>query len=327
MSSNNKKGSSKALDTVEASSVLDSIAIPTFAINDQHEITHWNQAIAKASGYPAEEMIGTKNQWKPFYSTPRPTMSDLIVDGGKDDAIKTFYSNKYQKSSVLDSAYEAEDFFPAMGNGEWLSFTAAPIFDADKNITGAVETLIVISDRKHAEKNLLDSQHKYRELSTIDDLTQLLNSRQFFSNIKDEVDRSNRYRQAQSICMFDLDHFKDVNDTYGHQFGNTVLESFAKIIKTNIRDVDMAYRYGGEEFVVIFPFVTAEQSITVVERIRQELEGTSFMTPQGETVKLTVSAGLATHRSLENQEEYLRRADQAMYESKENGRNKITIAK
>jgi hypothetical protein len=75
--------------------------------------------------------------------------------------------NKYNKSNVLNNTYEAEGVFPAMGSGEWLSFTAAPIFDGDQEITGAVETLIIISGHKYAERKLVDSQQKYRELSTI----------------------------------------------------------------------------------------------------------------------------------------------------------------
>jgi len=102
--------------------VLDSIAIPTFAINVQHEITHWNQAIEKASGYLAVDMIGTKNQWKPFYPNARPTMSDLIVEGGQDESVERFYTSKYNKSNILDNTYEAEDFSPpwAVANGSRL---------------------------------------------------------------------------------------------------------------------------------------------------------------------------------------------------------------
>ncbi|ORU92885.1 MAG: diguanylate cyclase [Cycloclasticus sp. symbiont of Bathymodiolus heckerae] len=311
---------------LETSNVLDSIAIPTFAINTEHEITHWNRAIEKASGLSAVEMIGTKNQWKPFYPNPRPTMSDLIVEGARDESVERFYTNKYHKSSVLDNAYEAEDFFPAMGSGEWLSFTAAPIIDDNNNMIGAVETLFVISDRKHAEQKLIDSQQKYRELSTIDDLTKLFNARHFFEQVSGETDRCNRYSQSLSLCLFDLDNFKIVNDTYGHQFGNTVLEEFAKIIKKNIRHVDMAFRYGGEEFVVLFPFVIAHHAAIVVEKICLQLAQADFTTDDGEKVKITTSAGLSTYIIKEDKEEFIKRADKAMYQSKDGGKNKITIA-
>jgi len=322
-----RKQSINALNpSSDAVNVLDSIAIPTFAINTLHEITYWNRALEKASGFLASEMLGTKNQWKPFYPTSRPTMCDLIVDGAQDESVEKFYTDKYHKSGVLESAYEAEDFFPHMGGGEWLSFTAAPILDENNNITGAVETLTVISDRKRAEQDLIESQQKYRELSTIDDLTGLFNARHFFEQAVTEISRCNRYQQELSLCMFDLDNFKAINDTYGHQFGNTVLEGFAKIIKANIRHIDIPFRYGGEEFVVLFPFVIAEHSVVVVEKIRLQLAATRFTTDDGEAISVTTSAGLSTYISKENKEEFIKRADQAMYQAKNNGKNQAVIS-
>ena len=327
MNQHNKKvTSSKKHDTFAASSVLDSIAIPTFAINVEHKITHWNRAIEKASGLLAKDMIGTTNQWKPFYPNPRPTMSDLIIEGAKDESVERFYTNKFHKSNVLENAYEAEDFFPAMGSGEWLSFTAAPILDTDNNIIGAVETLTIISDRKHAELELIISQQKYRELSTLDDLTQLFNPRHFFVKIEEEIDRCNRYSQTLSICMLDLDNFKGINDAYGHQFGNLILTEFAKIIKTNIRQVDIAFRYGGEEFIILFPFVIANHAATVVEKIRVQFEQVDFKTDDNAVINVTTSAGLATYGSKEGKDSLIKRADKAMYQSKSAGKNKITIA-
>ena len=305
--------------------ILDSIAIPTFAINTQHQITHWNRAIEEVTGYQATVMIGSKNQWEPFYRNPRPTLADLIIEGTEDHSIPERYTNKYQQFNVVDNKYEAEGFFPNMGMGEWLSFTAAPIVDENDNIIGAVETLIVISDRKHAEQKLLDSQHKYRELSTLDDLTQLYNARHFFVKVDEEISRSNRYNQSLSICMLDLDNFKKVNDTYGHQFGNTVLTEFANIIKRNIRQVDMAFRYGGEEFVILFPFVIAQNALTVVEKILTQLEHMDFKADNGDIVNITTSAGLATYRAKEGQDSFVKRADKAMYLSKSNGKNQISI--
>jgi len=310
---------------LDATNVLDSIAIPTFAINTQHEITYWNRAIEKASGYLAVDMIGTKNQWKPFYPNPRPTMSDLIIEDSRDESVEKFYSNKYHPSSVLDNAYEAEDYFPYMGDGEWLSFTAAPILDDNNNVVGAVETLTVISDRKLAEQNLIESQQKYRELSTIDDLTGLFNARHFFEQVSSEISRCNRYNQDLSLCMFDLDNFKEINDTYGHQFGNTVLEGFAKIINANIRHIDIAFRYGGEEFVILFPCVIADHSITVVEKIRLQLAAKKFTTDCGKKLSVTTSAGLSTYINKEENENFIKRADSAMYEAKNNGKNRTVI--
>jgi diguanylate cyclase (GGDEF)-like protein len=127
--------------------------------------------------------------------------------------------------------------------------------------------------------------------------------------------------------MFDLDHFKKINDNYGHQLGNEILEKFGHIIKKNIRHIDAGFRYGGEEFIVIFPLIAAENAMRVAERIRLELEQTRFVTIDKESVTATVSAGIANHLHNESQETLIRRTDKAMYSSKHNGRNRVTVSK
>ena len=142
MNIKNKNSVALACPSLEGptpSQLLDSIPIASFILDKDHVITHWNVAITQASGLTKEEMIGTKNHWKPFYPEQRPTMADLILDSANAKNMDQLYLDKYRPSPVLEDAYEAEDYFPDMGNGEWLSFTAAPIYDADKNIIGALE--------------------------------------------------------------------------------------------------------------------------------------------------------------------------------------------
>lgn len=303
--------------------IIDNIAIPMFILNKDHIITHWNKAIAQASGLSSDKMVGTNHQWRPFYAHERPTMADLIIDGGKNEAVESYYKGKYKLSSMLDNAYEAEDYFPDMGNGEWLSFTASPILDDSGNIIGAVETLVVISDRKKAEFELIQREQAYREMSIVDDLTQLFNSRHFYDQIHHEIDRCKRYQQSLAVCMFDLDNFKMLNDTYGHLFGNSVLETFGKLIKSSIRSIDTAYRYGGEEFIILLPSVSLESGFVVADRIRETLGHIKFTTEDGEPVSVTVSGGIACYQPNDTTKSLLNRADSAMYQAKENGRDRI----
>lgn len=311
------------LDQAFIHQIIDNVPIPMFILNKDHVITHWNKAIAQASGLSAEVMVGTRNQWQPFYSHPRPCMADLIIDGGKNQAIEEYYKGKYKPSSVLDNAYEAEDYFPDMGHGEWLSFTASPILDQKGEIIGAVETLVVISSRKKAEFELIQREQAYREMSIVDDLTQLFNSRHFYEQINHELDRCMRYQQQLTLCLFDLDSFKMINDTYGHLFGNHVLETFGKLIKSSIRSIDTAYRYGGEEFILLLPSVSGESAFVVADRIRETLSKIKFTTEDGDPISVTVSGGLATYTKGDTVKSILNRADQAMYLAKENGRNQI----
>lgn len=139
--------------------IIDGDPVPTLVIDANHQITHWNKACAAISGLPAEQMVGTRNQWQAFYPKERPIMADLIVDGSSDDAFQTHYPNLFRPSKTLPNAYEAEDFFPNLGTaGRWLLFTAAPIRDAEGKIIGAIETLQDVSERHQAEEQLLRQQ-------------------------------------------------------------------------------------------------------------------------------------------------------------------------
>jgi PAS domain S-box-containing protein len=139
--------------------IVQGSSVPTLVIDNEHRVTHWNTACEKIIGITVKEMIGTRNQWMPFYPEQRPIMADLILDNALEADIKALYTGKYRKSELIESAYEAVDFFPHMGDGgRWLFFTAAPLKDADGNVIGAIETLQDISEQKRAEE-------KYRILN------------------------------------------------------------------------------------------------------------------------------------------------------------------
>jgi len=145
--------------------IADGSPVPAFVINKQHKVIHWNTAIEALSDIKKEEMIGTDKQWRVFYTEKRPVMADLIVDGALADEVEVYYRGKYKKTRLIDGAYEAEDFFPALGrNGKWLHFTASPIRDNNGEIIGAIETLEDITERKNAEQALLESEKSFRDL-------------------------------------------------------------------------------------------------------------------------------------------------------------------
>jgi len=135
--------------------IIDGSPIPSFVINNQHKVTYWNTAIEALTGIKREEMIGTDEQWRAFYNEKRPVMADLIIDGVPESEIAKYYGSRYNKSQLIEGAYEAEGWFSALGkDGRYLHFTASPIRNSNGEVIGAMETLENITERKKAEENL-----------------------------------------------------------------------------------------------------------------------------------------------------------------------------
>ncbi|MCF8061158.1 MAG: GAF domain-containing protein [Deltaproteobacteria bacterium] len=145
------------------SQIVEGTPIATFVINADHRITHCNKAWENLTGIPASELIGTRRHWQTFYRKKRPVMADLIVDDAPEEDFARYYGEKYRRSTVIEGAYEAESFFSALGeNGKWLFFTASPIRDESGRITGAIETLQDITERKRAEEKRKESERRFR---------------------------------------------------------------------------------------------------------------------------------------------------------------------
>jgi len=180
--------------------------------------------------------------------------------------------------------------------------------------------------KKRSEKK--ENSRKLEELKNLtirDDLTGLFNSRQFYSHISQEVDRSNRYFRPLSLILMDIDNFKLLNDTYGHLFGDKILSGMGDIIKSAIRMQDTAYRYAGDEFTIILPETELEMAIAVAERVRQAIENETQVLSDPRPLKVTVSIGVVEYLTDEEIKSFVHRADSAMYASKKKGRNSISF--
>jgi len=135
------------------SQIIEGNTIPTFVINKEHIVTHWNRACEKLTGYKAEEIVGTNKQWLPFRPEKRPIMADVIVDEMEEEEIEKYYGHSWRKSALIEGAYEAEELFPHIGEaGKWLFFTAAPIRDANGKTVGSIETLWDTTERREARE-------------------------------------------------------------------------------------------------------------------------------------------------------------------------------
>ncbi len=137
------------------SQIVEGSSVPMFVIDEDHEVTHWNKACENLTGISKEEVVGTKDSWKAFYEEKRPLLADLVLDDASEEEIEKWYGDKFSQLSILDDAYEAEDFFPEMGEeGKWAFFTAAPLNDPEGKRVGAIETLQEITEREEQRQEL-----------------------------------------------------------------------------------------------------------------------------------------------------------------------------
>jgi diguanylate cyclase (GGDEF)-like protein len=163
------------------------------------------------------------------------------------------------------------------------------------------------------------------EVSHVDALTCLPNRRQVIKQLQNEVFRAERYRTRLSVSMIDIDHFKAINDSYGHTVGDQVLFQLANILQDNVRSPDTVGRYGGEEFLVVLPNTALNAATEQAARLLKRIRETDINI--GEMIRMTVSIGLAEYKhGQENWQKFLSRADLALYEAKNAGRDRSAIS-
>jgi two-component system cell cycle response regulator len=179
-------------------------------------------------------------------------------------------------------------------------------------------------DLGEREKELSQMNDRLLHISMTDGLTAVDNRRSLEQKLHEMFEHSLRLHEPIACVMCDIDHFKKVNDTYGHAAGDEVLKQFAQILKDEAREIDRVGRYGGEEFLLLLPGTVLDSAVTFAERVRQRVEENTFSF-EGGTLKRTVSLGVASwpHPRIPGREEMLKAADDALYVAKEMGRNKV----
>jgi two-component system, cell cycle response regulator len=176
-------------------------------------------------------------------------------------------------------------------------------------------------------QNLERSQQALTELATVDGLTGVFNRREFNRRLTIEIERSRREGYPISLLMVDIDHFKKLNDTYGHQSGDDALRHVSSLIKAEVRPGDLPARYGGEEFAVILPYADSNDAFVVAERLRNLIAVEDIAIQEGQRVNVTASLGCATFPvDAQTEDALMTMADAALYKAKKNGRNRVCLA-
>jgi diguanylate cyclase (GGDEF)-like protein len=183
-----------------------------------------------------------------------------------------------------------------------------------------------LADRASLSIENAKLHEEVQRLAVTDSLTNLLNRRGFFGFAEREFERSRRLGRPISLVMMDIDHFKDVNDRYGHALGDQVLRSLAGNCMSHVRKIDLLGRYGGDEFIILFPDTRASRAKAIAERMRQCFESEQFDLESGETVSFTASFGVSqANEHTANLHDLISHADMGLYASKQKGRNRIEV--
>ncbi len=198
-----------------------------------------------------------------------------------------------------------------------------PVFDRQGNIQHLAYFSRDITAQRQIEQELRESEKRYKELSITDGLTNLYNSRHFYTILELEINRAHRYRRALTLLMIDIDDFKKFNDTYGHLAGDRVLAQTGAVIRSALREADTGYRYGGEEFAVILPETVGPGAVQLAERIRKEMAEMPIALTAKTNDYITVSMGVSELQEKDKLSEFVKRADENLYAAKKEGKNRV----
>jgi diguanylate cyclase (GGDEF)-like protein/PAS domain S-box-containing protein len=212
-------------------------------------------------------------------------------------------------------------------NGEsyWVAVSISPIIDSNGIITHFVSINEDITTRKETEEKIKRLNAGLEQLAMTDYLTSLYNRRYFMQRGTEEFKRAKRNKQPLALLMLDIDQFKKVNDTYGHEAGDMALQQVASVLKSSLREIDILGRMGGEEFAVLLPNTPLHEAGVLAERVQQIMANTSFELPGASlNINITISIGVAVMTDeMSVIDDILRNADAALYHAKNSGRNRV----
>jgi len=271
------------------------------------------QAISASSAEEAEKILEKEEI--------HIVLTDVKLPGIDGITFTKNVKKKYNLDVVITTGYSSEYFYEdAINNGASdLIFKPIRFNELMLRINRVIRERALINERDKMIERL-------KKLSIQDPLTELFNSRHFYAQLGDEIQRAERYLHPLSLIFIDIDHFKAINDTYGHMVGDQALLLIAKKMQASLRSQDTAYRFAGDEFTIILPETTSDNAKFVANRIKAEMEKESLVIREQEIAKITLSMGVAEYQRNEKKEQFVHRADVTMYEAKKKGRNSIAVS-
>ncbi|WP_086934091.1 sensor domain-containing diguanylate cyclase [Agarilytica rhodophyticola] len=300
--------------------VLQHIDVGLVILDSKFDIQLWNAFMQNHSSQAASDILG-KNIFEAFPELPEPWFrrKAQTVFELQNQAFTTWEQRPY--------LFRFKNYRPITSLAEFMyqNSTIIPL----KDTRGEVDHIcLIVYDVTEVAVNRIQIQkanEKLRYLSRTDGLTGLLNRKTWESELDTEFERFKRNQHTASLIMFDIDHFKKINDNYGHPAGDEVIRQTAKVLLDNLRAIDIAGRYGGEEFAVILTDTNSEGALVVAERLRNAI-GNHTVHYEDFVIDYTISIGISEIGSdINNKTNWIDCADKGLYQAKNNGRNNSVV--
>ncbi|PSW21438.1 sensor domain-containing diguanylate cyclase [Photobacterium sanctipauli] len=300
--------------------VMDNIDAGVVILDRNYTVLAWNTFMQAYSGISVERIMG-KNLFDVIDNLPEEWLKNKISSTFK---LRTRSFSSWEDRSCI---FNFINFSPITGGESMMyqNMTLTPLKSLNGDYSHICLTLTDVSDIAKSKMHLRESNEQLTHLSMTDRLTQLFNRGHWEACLAEEFERCRQTQLPSTLVMFDIDHFKKVNDTFGHIAGDGVIKNISNILRRTKRQSDIAGRYGGEEFGVILPATSAELALYFTERLRTRVEESSVVTDL-RNISVTISLGVCEWApSFRSYEQWLECADHSLYQSKQQGRNQSNV--
>ncbi|PID42476.1 MAG: diguanylate cyclase [Proteobacteria bacterium] len=300
--------------------MLQTIDVGLIVVDQDYTVRVWNSFMENHSGIRPEK-VKDKNLFSVFPTIDKEWLiqKTQAVFMLKNRAFTTWEQRPYLMKFL--------NYRPITGAADFMyqNITISPLTSVDGTVRHICIIIYDVTDIACNKLALEDANEELACLSRTDKLTRLNNRGYWEECLVKEYARFKRYEHTSSLVMFDIDHFKKVNDTWGHQAGDQVIREVSRLLRCSLRQTDIAGRYGGEEFGVILVDTNDKGAKIFAERLRTQIENLTVKY-EGLTINFTISLGISMlTKRCKNYKEWLEQADLALYQSKHNGRNQSTV--
>jgi len=300
--------------------MLRSIDVGLIVLDEEFTIKVWNDFMTNHSGVRGEHIIGG-NLFDTFGDLPK----EWLIN--KTKSVFMLNNSAFTTWEQRPYLFRFKNYQPITGAAEFMyqNITFLPLSSADGTVDHLGIIIYDVTDVAVGKIQIEQANEELKKLSRTDGLTKLNNRAYWEECLVNEFNRAQRTKESVSLIMFDIDHFKNVNDTYGHQAGDEVIRLTAQKLLATIRGTDIAGRYGGEEFGVILIDTCAKDAMIIAERLRKRIEALTVKF-EDLKIKFTISIGIAEfNEKITDHIGWLGASDKALYYCKENGRNQVHI--